>query len=354
MIFKKIKINKVILKNKITVSPMCQYSAIDGCPSDWHYKHLGKLNLSGAGLLMMESTAINNEGKITHSDLCLKNSKQEKSFKKLFNYLKKLNDTPIGIQLSHAGRKGSSFIPWIKSNTPLDKKNNLWQTFAPSALKKDKNWPIPKELNAKKMELIINDFKNTVRKAKNIGFDCIEIHMAHGYLLHQFLSPISNLRIDEYGGNLKNRFRFPLKIAKEVRKIWPKNKILGARITGTDHLKKGISINESILFVRELKKIGFDYVCVSSGGILTKTNLKFKKGFRVNLCKKIKKKTSIITRTSGLIKDIKYANKIIEKGSADLLAIGRSFINDPMLIYKGAKQMKIKNIIEPQYNRMFD
>ena len=344
----------VILKNKITVSPMCQYSAIDGCPSDWHYKHLGKLNLSGAGLLMMESTAINNEGKITHSDLCLKNSKQEKSFKKLFNYLKKLNDTPIGIQLSHAGRKGSSFIPWIKSNTPLDKKNNLWQTFAPSALKKDKNWPIPKELNAKKMELIINDFKNTVRKAKNIGFDCIEIHMAHGYLLHQFLSPISNLRIDEYGGNLKNRFRFPLKIAKEVRKIWPKNKILGARITGTDHLKKGISINESILFVRELKKIGFDYVCVSSGGILTKTNLKFKKGFRVNLCKKIKKKTSIITRTSGLIKDIKYANKIIEKGSADLLAIGRSFINDPMLIYKGAKQMKIKNIIEPQYNRMFD
>ena len=354
MIFKKIKINKVILKNKITVSPMCQYSAIDGCPSDWHYKHLGKLNLSGAGLLMMESTAINNEGKITHSDLCLKNSKQEKSFKKLFNYLKKLNDTPIGIQLSHAGRKGSSFIPWIKSNTPLDKKNNLWQTFAPSALKKDKNWPIPKELNAKKMELIINDFKNTVRKAKNIGFDCIEIHMAHGYLLHQFLSPISNLRIDEYGGNLKNRFRFPLKIAKEVRKIWPKNKILGARITGTDHLKKGISINESILFVRELKKIGFDYVCVSSGGILTKTNLKIKKGFRVNLCKKIKKKTSIITRTSGLIKDIKYANKIIEKGSADLLAIGRSFINDPMLIYKGAKQMKIKNIIEPQYNRMFD
>ena len=352
--FTPFKIREMRLSNRVALSPMCQYSAIDGCPSDWHYKHLGKLNLSGAGLLMMESTAINNEGKITHSDLCLKNSKQEKSFKKLFNYLKKLNDTPIGIQLSHAGRKGSSFIPWIKSNTPLDKKNNLWQTFAPSALKKDKNWPIPKELNAKKMELIINDFKNTVRKAKNIGFDCIEIHMAHGYLLHQFLSPISNLRIDEYGGNLKNRFRFPLKIAKEVRKIWPKNKILGARITGTDHLKKGISINESILFVRELKKIGFDYVCVSSGGILTKTNLKFKKGFRVNLCKKIKKKTSIITRTSGLIKDIKYANKIIEKGSADLLAIGRSFINDPMLIYKGAKQMKIKNIIEPQYNRMFD
>lgn len=354
MIFKKIKINKVILKNKITVSPMCQYSAIDGCPSDWHYKHLGRLNLSGAGLLMMESTAINNEGKITHSDLCLKNSKQEKSFKKLFNYLKKLNDTPIGIQLSHAGRKGSSFIPWIKSNTPLDKKNNLWQTFAPSALKKDKNWPIPKELNAKKMELIINDFKNTVRKAKNIGFDCIEIHMAHGYLLHQFLSPISNLRIDEYGGNLKNRFRFPLKIAKEVRKIWPKNKILGARITGTDHLKKGISINESILFVRELKKIGFDYVCVSSGGLISKTDFKPKPNFNYALAKKIKKSCKIKVRVGGMLDDINFAKKIINNNDVDLISNARKYIYEPNFILKELSKLNPKNKIVPnQYRRCY-
>lgn len=353
MIFKKLKINNIKLKNRIVVSPMCQYSAKNGCPTIWHYNHLSKLVSSGAGMVIIESTAINKSGKITHADLCLNNGIQEKKFKELKKYLNKVSDTPIGIQISHSGRKGSSFVPWIKSNTPLKKKDNSWQTFAPSSLKKDKNWPIPKSLKKNQIINLIKDFKNSAKRANRIGFDCLEVHMAHGYMLHQFLSPISNLRKDDFGGSLKNRCSIPLKIAKEIRKAWPKNRILGARITATDHLSNGIKLKDAIHLVKELKKIGFDYVCVSSGGILTKTNLKFKKGFRTNLSKEIKKKTSVITQVTGLITDLKQANKIILDKKADLIAIGRIFLKDPMWIYKAAKKSNRDNLIPPQYQRGF-
>ena len=177
--------------------------------------------------------------------------------------------------------------------------------------------------------------------------------MAHGYLLHQFLSPISNKRQDDWGGNLKNRCRLPLKIAKEVRSIWPKGRILGARITGKDHLKNGMNVKDSIYLANKLKKIGFDYVCVSSGGILPITNLKFYKGFRVPFTKIIKKNTSIITRTSGLITDVHQANKLLKNKSVDLIAMARTFINDPMWIYKAAKKIKNNKIIPSQYLRCF-
>ncbi len=350
MIFKELKIKNIKLKNRIVVSPMCQYSAKNGSPTKWHFSHLGKLINTGAGMLMIESTAVNNSGKITHSDLCLNNSYQEKKFKELKKYLNKINNIPIGIQISHAGRKGSAHIPWVKANAPLTKKKS-WQTFAPSAIKRDKSWPVPKALNKNQILKLIKDFKNTAIRAKRIGFECLELHMAHGYLLHQFLSPISNLRDDEFGNNFENRLSFPLILAKEIKKIWPKNKILGARITATDHLPNGITINDSIFFVKKLKKIGFDYVCVSSGGILPKTNLKFKKGFRTNFSKKIKKKTSIVTRVSGLITEYKQANKIIKNKSADLIAIGRTFIKDPMWIYKSARFNRKIKLIPPQYLR---
>jgi 2,4-dienoyl-CoA reductase-like NADH-dependent reductase (Old Yellow Enzyme family) len=350
VIFKKLKIKSIELKNRIVVSPMCQYSAKNGSPTSWHYSHLGKLINTGAGMVMIESTAVNKVGKITHADLCLSNDIQEKNFRKLKNYLNNINKTPIGIQISHAGRKGSSFIPWVKYNKPLIKKNHSWKTVAPSPIKRTKGWPIPKTLKKKEILDIIKDFKNTAIRAKKIGFECLEVHMAHGYLLHQFLSPISNLRKDEFGNDLMS---FSLKISKEIRKIWPKNKILGARVTATDHLQGGISIKDTILLVKKLKEIGFDYVCVSSGGILPKTNLKFKKGFRKNFSKKIKKETSIITRVSGLINDLNLANEIIKKDYADLIAIGRTFLSDPMWIYKAAKKSKKNKIIPVQYTRGF-
>ena len=353
MVFKELKINKIKLKNRIVVSPMCQYSGNNGCPTEWHYEHLSKLANSGAGMLMIESTAINKSGKITHADLCLNNSLQEKNFKKLIKHINRISKIPIGIQISHSGRKGSAFVPWIKSNTALNKKNKSWQTFAPSAIRRDKKWPLPKSLSKNQIFKLIKDFKNTAKRAKKIGFECLEIHMAHGYLLHQFLSPISNLRKDEFGKSFYGRINLPLKIAEEIRKIWPKDKILGARITATDHVKKGINLKESIFLTKQLEKIGFDYVCVSSGGILPITKMKFKKAFRADLSKKIKKKTSILIRTSGQIDDIKTANKVLNDKKVDFIAVARKFINDPMWILKASKLKNIKNYIPEPYLRCF-
>lgn len=351
MIFKKLKINNTTLKNRIVVSPMCQYSGINGKPTLWHYHHLSNLAKSGAGLLMLESTAVNKNGKISINDLCLSNKIQEKSLKKLIEHLSKVSDISLGIQISHSGRKGSSFVPWIKSNTPL--KKHKWQTFAPSAIRRDINWPEPKTLLVKQINQIINDFRKTAIRAKRIGFDCLEIHMAHGYLLHQFLSPISNKRQDDYGGSFTNRSKLLLQIAKEVRKVWPKDKILGARITATDHLKNGIKINDAINFVNKLKLIGLDYVCVSSGGIIPITKLKFKKAFREKLSKKIKSKTKIITRITGEVDDYKTIERLLKNGSADLIAVGRKFIKEPNWLNRVAKMNNVKGYIPNQYLRCY-
>jgi 2,4-dienoyl-CoA reductase-like NADH-dependent reductase (Old Yellow Enzyme family) len=350
MILKPIKINNILLKNRFVVSPMCQYSAKNGCPTKWHYKHLDQLASTGAGLLMIECTAINKSGRISNNDLCLFNIKQELELKKLIIFLKKNYNIKIGLQISHSGRKGSAELPWVKKNSPL--KNKKWLTYAPSPIKKDKNWPIPKELTIKKIEKIKKDFKKCAQRAKRIGIDCLELHMAHGYLLHQFFSNISNTRDDQYGGSLKNRARFLTQVAKIIREVWPKDRILGARVTGSDRLNKGLSLNESTFLCKELEKLGLDYVCVSSGGILPKTNIKFKKGYNLDLAKKIKKKLNILVRCSGNLDDYNFACKLIKKKIIDLVVIGRGFIKNKNLILTNAKKnMRIE--IPNQYKRCF-
>lgn len=349
MIFKNLIINKIKLQNKIVVSPMCQYSGDKGSPTEWHYSHLSNLIKSGAGMVMIESTAVNKIGKISNLDLCLENEKQEKKFKDLKIFLNKINNIPIGIQISHSGRKGSTHVPWFKKNTPL--KNNSWKTISASSIRRSKGWPLPKKMTKNDIKKLINDFSQCAIRSNRVGFECLEVHMAHGYLLHQFLSPISNKRIDEYGGSLINRCSVPLEIAKKIRKVWPKNKILGARITGTDHLPGGINLKDSVYLVKQLEKIGFDYVCVSSGGILPITNMKSKRAFRKNLSHYIKKNSSILVRTSGQIDSYDLANNIIKNNLVDFVAIGRKFINDPFWLIKQAKLKKIKNYIPKQYLR---
>ena len=349
--FKKLNINGQILRNRFVVSPMCQYSAINGNPSKWHYYHLLKLALSGASTLMLESTAISKSGRISNKDLTLCSNKNEKYLKKLLIYLKEFSDIKIGIQLSHSGRKGSSFIPWIKKNFPL--KKGKWKTYAPSPIRRDKHWPIPTKLNLKGIISIKKEFVKAARRADRIGFDCLEIHMAHGYLLHQFFSKISNKRKDSYGGNLENRTRLLEEISTDVRKIWPKKKILGARITGSDRLKDGNNTNDAIYLTNKLQKIGFDYVCVSSGGILSKTNLKHNKGFNVDVAKIIKKNTKLKVRTSGNISDINYSNFLIKKKCLDLVCIGRKFISEPNFLIKNKNFKKERNLIPKQYIRCF-
>jgi len=348
MIFKKLKLGKLNLENRIVVSPMCQYSSNNGSPSSWHYQHLGKLALSGAGKMMIESTAINKTGKITHKDLCLFNDAHEKNFKRLVKFIKNISNIKVGIQISHAGRKGSAYVPWERANTPLKNKKK-WKTVAPSSVKKDKDWPIPNELSIKKINKLKIDFKNCSIRAKKVGFDCLEIHMAHGYLLHEFFSPISNLRTDKYGGNLTNRARLLIEIAEIIRKIWPKNRILGARITGIDHMKKGISIKDSKFLTKKLEEIGFDYICISSGGIISKTKLKSFRGFRANIAYKIKKNSKIKIRTSGMIDDLNFIEKILKQKKCDFVAVGRKFLLDPQWLQKTTYGKKF--FIPNQYKR---
>ncbi len=349
--FKKIKIKKFILKNRFVVSPMCQYSGKNGNPTEWHYFHLLKLALSGAALLMLESTAINNSGRITNKDLSIKNKSNEKSLKKLLLFLKKYSNIKIGIQISHSGRKGSAYIPWLKSNYPL--KKNSWKTFAPSPIKRDKHWPKPIELNLKQINKIKKDFVKAAIRSNKAGFDCLEVHMAHGYLLHEFFSKVSNHRNDKYGGSLENRTRLLVEISKSIKKLWPKEKILGARITGSDRLKNGNHIEDAIFLAKKLEKIGFDYICVSSGGILPKTNLKQKKGYNIDVAKILKKKTKMIVRTSGNIRDINYANFLIKKKFVDLICMGKKLISDPTYLINYIKPNEKKKIIPNQYKRCF-
>ncbi len=351
-ILKKLKINKINLENRICISPMSQYSSDNGNPSAWHYEHLGQLSKSGAGLLMIESTAVSKKGRISLKDLTLFNKKNEKSLKKLVKFLKKKSEIKVGIQLSHAGRKGSAEIPWIKYNSPI-KNNKKWKTLAPSPLSRDKHWPKPMMLNLRGIKQIINEFKRSAQRANRAGLDCLEVHMSHGYLLHQFFSPISNLREDHYGGSIKNRCRFLIEIASAIRSVWPKTKILGARVSGNDWLKKGATIKDCIYLVKKLKKIGFDYACVTSGGILPITNIKFKPGYQVFLAGQVRKKTNIITRTAGMIRDLQHAEKIFSSKKADLVSFGRKFINSPTWLIKEKLKYKMKADLPNQYKRCF-
>jgi len=332
---------------------MCQYSAKNGNPSKWHYGHLQQLAMSGAGMMMFESTAVNDQGRITLKDLTLTNTNNENSFKTIVDYLRNISKIPLGLQISHAGRKGSAQLPWIKSNAALTDREQAWITVAPSSIERDINWPKPKRLTLNQINQIIVDYRDTAIRAKRIGFDCLEIHMAHGYLLHQFFSPISNRRKDEYGGSLDNRCKLLIEIATEVRKIWPGGKILGARITGKDWMEGGITIEDSVRLVRKLKDQGLDYVCVSSGGVVPKTNMIFKPGYQVHLAREIKKRTGIITRTAGMITNYSQASEIIENGSADLVALARKFINDPTWLIHDIKDKNGGVDLPNQYKRCY-
>ncbi len=325
---------KTIFSNRISVSPMCQYKSLNGCPSDWHYHHLRNLMETGAGSLTVESTSVSKIGKITHSDLCLYNYSHYLEHKKLIRYLKKIRNIPIIIQLSHAGRKGSAEIPWQKKNKPLKQKK--WQTIAPSPISRAKGWPKPKEMSIKKIREVVKQFENSAKLAFKAGYDGVEIHMAHGYLIHQFCSPISNLRNDEYGLR-KNKYKFPIEVIKSIKKIKPKYKIIGARVTGTDHLKKGIKISDAKNLINKLKKEGLEYVCVSSGGIIPITNLKSSKGFRFKISKEIKKDCKIITRTSGMINDFKTIKKFLKGSNVDFIAIGRKLVKDKFFLLNEKK-----------------
>ncbi len=354
MLFKSLRINNVILKNRVAIGPMCQYSSENGKLSSWHYSHLQKLSQLGSGLLILESIFPSQDSKISKKDLVLSNDSEKEEFKKLIKHIRKFSDVPLGFQVSHAGRKGSSHIPWFKFNSPLKKNEGSWQTCAPTSIKRDRFWPNPKELSSYGIGVIKKKMIKSSMLANQSGFDLLELHAAHGYLLHQFFSPITNKRTDQYGGSLIKRCRLILEISEEIRKLWPKNKVLGARVTADDCLKNGIIMDDCIYLINELKNIGFDYVTPCSGGIIPLTNKKIKPIYQVKYCAQIKKKIDIKVYANGMIRGEKEINNIISNNYADFVAVCKPFINDPYWFYKIAKKKKIDLKIAEQYLRCFE
>jgi 2,4-dienoyl-CoA reductase-like NADH-dependent reductase (Old Yellow Enzyme family) len=353
-LFSPFAMRDVTLSNRIAVSPMCQYSAVDGVPNEWHMQHLGSLSMSGASLLMTEATHVEAIGRITHGCLGLWNDAQEAAIKHIVDACRRFSPgLVIGMQLAHAGRKASSRLPWL-GGAGLSPDEAPWQTVAPSALTFDDTRTMPVALDRAGMDRIRDAFVQAAQRALRIGIDLIELHGAHGYLMHEFLSPISNKRTDEYGGSLANRMRFPLEVFAAVRAVWPADKPVGARITGKDWLDGGVDETEATAFAAELKKLGCDYCCVSSGGIIggkAAPRIPTEQGYQVFLAEQVRRHASIATRAVGLIVEPRFADTIIREGQADMIAIARGFLDDPRWGWHAAEALGAEVYYPPQYER---
>ncbi len=349
VLFSPLIIGPVTIPNRIAVSPMCQYSAVDGNATDWHMQHLSQLAISCAGLIMVEATAVERDGRITHGCLGLFSDENERSLKRVLDIATSFSKNSIfGIQLAHAGRKASAQKPW-EGRSFLLQNQNPWQTIAPSAIPYDKEWPTPKEMTLDEIERIKNSFVLSAQRAVKIGFQVIEIHAAHGYLLHEFLSPISNTRQDQYGGSLENRMRLPLEIVAAIKAVLPPTVCISARITGTDWDENGIHINEASEFASQLKQKGVSYVCVSTGGIHSKLSIPTGPCYQVPFAEKVRHGAHIITRAVGLIKKPQEAAEIIESGKADFVALARVFLDDPRWVWHAADAFGVDIDCPPQY-----
>jgi 2,4-dienoyl-CoA reductase-like NADH-dependent reductase (Old Yellow Enzyme family) len=349
-LFSPIRLADVTFENRIAVSPMCQYSANDGCATDWHISHDGMLANSGAGLLVIEATHVERHGRITHGCLGLYSDGCEAALERVVRYLRRHGTAKLGIQLAHAGRKGSSHRPW-EGGRGLQPGEDPWETIAPSPLAFGPAWRSPRAMNNEDFARVREAFVDASRRAVRLGFDAIELHAAHGYLIHEFLSPLSNKRNDDYGGSAEARMRFPREIAQAVRAVVPKGVALGARITGSDWTDGGITAEDGVAFAKAMKSDGLDYVDVSSGGITAEARNPSTPGYNVPLAEKVKREANIATRTVGLILTPGQAEEIVAQGKADMVALARGMLDDPRWGWRAARELGGEVPRVPQYAR---
>jgi 2,4-dienoyl-CoA reductase-like NADH-dependent reductase (Old Yellow Enzyme family) len=346
-LFTPIQLGGLTLPNRIVVSPMCQYSAHEGSMSDWHLMHLGQFAVSGAGLTMVEATGVTPEGRISHGCTGLYSDANEQAMRRAVAFFRTISPNPIGVQLAHAGRKASSRFPW-QGGKPLGSGESSWQTVAPSPVAFGEGWPVPRELSVSEIKGIIETFVHAAGRAERIGFDAIELHASHGYLVHQFLSPLSNRRTDAYG---KERMKFPLELARALREAWPAERCLGARISGHDWMEGGLGPQDAVAYARELKRIGLDYVCVSSGAMVPHARIPLGPGYQVPFAEAVKNAVDIKVRAVGLIVDPAQAEDIVASGKADMVALARGFLDDPRWVWHAAEQLGAPFDCPPQYAR---
>ena len=348
-LFAPFSFRSVDIPNRIVVSPMCQYSAIDGTASDWHLVNLGHLALSGPGLVFFEATHVNPEGRISPHCLGLYSDENERGIKRVVDYLKTWSKSRIGIQLGHAGRKGGTPPPFAAGNLPADPP--LWQPVAPSALAYDEGWAQPRALDRAGIAGAIADFVAAAKRAQRVGVEVVELHFAHGYLAHQFLSPLSNRRDDEYGGSLENRMRFPLELFDAVRAALPAEMPVGVRISATDFVDGGWDLDSSIALVRKLAERGCDFVDVSAGGLSPLQKIHPAPGYQVGFAKAIRAATGIPTIAVGMIVDPEHAEQIVRDGDADFVALARGFLREPRWVWEAADLLGGESFVPPQYQR---
>jgi len=336
LLFQPLELRGVTLKNRVVVSPMCQYSAEDGLVNDWHLVHLGKFAQGGAGVVFVEATAVERRGRITHGDTGIWDDSHIPGLRRVAAFLKSQGAVPA-LQLAHAGRKSSMARPWY-GNGPLtqadfDRGDKPWSIVAPTDAPIDADWIRPRAFARGDFQTVLGAFREATRRAKAAGFEILEVHSAHGYLLHTFLSPLSNTRTDEYGGSIENRMRFPLEVIAEVRKAW--DKPLFVRISAIDDVEGGWSLEDSILFAKKLKDLGVDIIDCSSGGIqgsataAAKMMVKRVPGFQLPFASEVKGKAGMRTMAVGLILTAQQAEEALQAGQADLIAVGREALYDP-------------------------
>jgi 2,4-dienoyl-CoA reductase-like NADH-dependent reductase (Old Yellow Enzyme family) len=351
MLFSPIKLGPLELANRIAIAPMCQYSAEEGLPTDWHMIHLGHLALSGAGLLIIEATAVTSEGRISPDDLGLWSDEHAAALEPIVNAMRKHSPIKIAIQLGHAGRKASSEVPWQGgANIPPDHQRG-WQTVAPSAVPHAIGETVPLALDAAGLQRVKEGFAAAARRADALGLDAIEIHGAHGYLLHQFLSPLSNRRTDDYGGSLENRMRFPLEVFEAIRAEVSPEMVVGMRISATDWVDGGWDLEQSIAFAAELEQRGCQFIHVSSGGVSPLQKIPVGPGYQIEFAARIKQETSMPTIGVGLITEAKQAETIVQTGQADMVALARAMLYDPRWPWHAAAELGASVSAPPQYWR---
>jgi 2,4-dienoyl-CoA reductase-like NADH-dependent reductase (Old Yellow Enzyme family) len=348
-LFSALRLREVEFRNRIFVSPMCQYSSEGGMPSDWHLVHLGSRAVGGAGLVMTEATAVSPEGRISPNDAGLWSGAHAAAWGRISRFVKD-QGAVAGIQLAHAGRKASTDVPW-RGGGSVGRDAGGWQPIGPSPLPFDRPYPAPREMTVADIDRVVGQFAAAARLSLEAGFDLIELHAAHGYLLHEFLSPLSNTRTDEYGGPLANRLRLPVRIARAVREVWPEKLPLFARISATDWADGGWDLAQSIALAREFKKAGVDLIDCSSGGLVPHAKIPLAPGYQVPFAEAIRREAEIATGAVGLITQPDQAERIVASGQADAVLLAREMLRDPYWPQRAARALGVEGPWPSQYGR---
>lgn len=339
MLFSPIRLGELELSNRLVVSPMCQYRAVDGVAQPWHLVHVGSYSISGAGLVIMEATAVEEVGRITRYCLGLYNDAQERALTDMVTQVRQVGNCALGIQLSHAGRKASRDRHWHRRHQ-VPPEEGGWETVGPSAVPFGPNWRVPHELDEEGLERVREAFVNSARRAVRCGFDVVEVHGAHGYLLSSFLSPLGNYRTDRYGGSLEARMRYPLEVIAAMRAVMPAGKALGVRINASELDERGTTLEDAVVIARELVGIGVDYVTLSAGNAVPgRPHPPLAPGYQVEYSNRVRAGSGALTMAVGMILEPTQAEEILQSGKADMIAIGRAFLDDPRWGWHAANRL---------------